>query len=226
MALMEIKIAPSWKIQLQQEFEQAYFAAIVEKIKTDIQQGISIYPAGGDIFRAFDLCTFENTKVVLLGQDPYHGPGQAHGLCFSVPEGIKIPPSLVNIYKELHNDIGFAIPNHGNLTNWARQGVLMLNTSLTVQAHQANSHSKIGWQIFTDAVIKKVSDAKEHVVFVLWGANARSKVGLIDTSKHLILQSAHPSPLSAHNGFWNNHHFSKINEYLLAHGNSVIDWQV
>lgn len=223
---MDVKITPSWRAKLQQEFEQPYFAAIVAKIKSDISQGITIYPKGSDMFRAFELCPFENTKVVLLGQDPYHGPGQAHGLCFSVQDGIKVPPSLVNIYKELHNDTGFIIPQHGNLSRWAEQGVLMLNTSLTVQAHQANSHSKIGWQIFTDAVIKKVSDEKEHVVFVLWGGNARSKVGLIDASKHLILQSAHPSPLSAHNGFWDNHHFSKINEYLTAHGSAPIDWQV
>lgn len=223
---MEVKIAPSWKARLQQEFEQPYFSAIVNKIRSDIQQGMTIYPKGSDMFRAFELCSFENTKVVLLGQDPYHGPGQAHGLCFSVQDGVKVPPSLVNIYKELHNDTGFVIPQHGNLSRWAEQGVLMLNTSLTVQAHQANSHSKIGWQIFTDAVIRKVSDEKEHVVFVLWGGNARSKVGLIDASKHLILQSAHPSPLSAHNGFWGNHHFSRINEYLVAHGSEPIDWQV
>ena len=223
---MEVKIAPSWKARLQQEFEQPYFSAIVNKIRSDIQQGMTIYPKGSDMFRAFELCSFENTKVVLLGQDPYHGPGQAHGLCFSVQDGVKVPPSLVNIYKELHNDTGFIIPQHGNLSRWAEQGVLMLNTSLTVQAHQANSHSKIGWQIFTDAVIRKVSDEKEHIVFVLWGGNARSKVGLIDASKHLILQSAHPSPLSAHNGFWGNHHFSRINEYLVAHGSEPIDWQV
>lgn len=223
---MEVKIAESWKKHLQQEFEQPYFAGIVAKIKSDIEQQITIYPRGSDIFRAFDLCSFENTKVVLLGQDPYHGPGQAHGLCFSVQEGVKVPPSLINIYKELHQDIGFSIPNHGNLSHWAEQGILMLNTSLTVQANQANSHSKIGWQIFTDAVIKKVSDAKQNVVFVLWGGNARSKANLIDTSKHLILQSAHPSPLSAHNGFWGNHHFSSINNYLQNHGLQAIDWQV
>ncbi len=223
---MEVKIAQSWKNQLQQEFEQDYFRGIVERVKSDISQGITIYPKGSDIFRAFDLCSFENTKVVLLGQDPYHGPGQAHGLCFSVPEGIRIPPSLVNIYKELHSDTGFTIPYYGNLTKWAEQGVLMLNTSLTVQAHQANSHSRIGWEKFTDAVIRKISEAKEHCVFVLWGGNARSKVGLIDASKHLILQSAHPSPLSAHNGFFGNRHFSKINEYLTANGLTPIDWQV
>lgn len=221
---MEVKIAPSWKAQLQQEFEQAYFQQLTQRIKADLQAGISIFPKGQDIFRAFDLCSFENLKVVLLGQDPYHGLGQANGLCFSVGLGIKLPPSLVNIYKELHNDIGCPIPMHGDLSPWARQGVLLLNTSLTVQAHNANSHSKIGWQIFTDAVIKRISDAKEHVVFILWGGNARSKVPLIDSTKHLILQSAHPSPLSAHNGFWGNRHFSKVNEYLIAHGLSPIDW--
>ncbi|MBL7707212.1 MAG: uracil-DNA glycosylase [Taibaiella sp.] len=223
---MKVNIAESWKQQLQGEFEQEYFHKITERIKQDIANGIQIYPNGKDIFRAFELCSFEDTKVVLLGQDPYHGPGQAHGLCFSVPEGIRIPPSLVNIYKELHNDTGFIIPSHGNLTKWATQGMLMLNTSLTVQAQQAGSHSKIGWERFTDAVIKKVSSGKDNVVFILWGGHARSKVALIDQNKHLVLQSAHPSPLSAHNGFFGNRHFSTCNDYLKAHGKAPIDWQV
>src|SRR6218665_2372078 len=163
---MKVNIAASWERQLHEEFEQEYFHKITERVKQDITHGIQIYPNGKDIFRAFELCSFEDTNVVLLGQDPYHGPGQAHGLCFSVPEGIRIPPSLVNIYKELHTDTGFIIPNHGNLSKWAEQGVLMLNTSLTVQAQQAGSHSKIGWERFTDAVIKTVSSGKENVVFI------------------------------------------------------------
>ncbi|OJV53769.1 MAG: uracil-DNA glycosylase [Bacteroidetes bacterium 43-16] len=223
---MKVKIAESWLRQLHEEFDQEYFQKITEKVKQDISSGIEVYPNGKDIFRAFELCSFEDTKVVLLGQDPYHGPGQAHGLCFSVPEGIRTPPSLVNIYKELHTDIGCIIPNHGNLSKWAAQGVLMLNTSLTVQAQQAGSHSKIGWERFTDSVIKKVSAGKENVVFILWGGHARSKAGLIDATKHLVLQSAHPSPLSAHNGFWGNKHFSTCNNYLVAHGKTPVDWQV
>lgn len=224
---MDVQIEQSWKQKLQEEFEQPYFGQIVERIKQDRQQGITLYPAGPDIFRAFELCPFDKVEVVLLGQDPYHGPGQAHGLCFSVRPGIKPPPSLVNIYKELATDIpGFNIPNHGFLESWAKEGVLMLNTSLTVQAGLANSHSKIGWEHFTNAVIHKVSQEKEQVVFILWGGNARSKKGLIDASKHCIIESAHPSPLSAYNGFFGSKPFSKTNAYLVAQGKKPIEWQV
>lgn len=224
---MDVKIEASWKHILKDEFEKPYFGQIVERIKQDRQQGITLYPAGTDIFRAFELCPFEQVKVVLLGQDPYHGFGQAHGLCFSVPKGVKPPPSLQNIYKELLTDIpGFVIPDHGFLESWAKQGVLMLNTSLTVQASLANSHAKIGWETFTNAVIETVSREKEHVVFILWGRNAQSKKSLIDTSKHLIIESAHPSPLSAYNGFFGSRPFSKTNAYLQVHGERPIDWQV
>ena len=223
---MEVQIEAGWKAALKAEFGQAYFVKIVQKIKQDIADGIIIYPEGRYIFNAFELCPFTETKVVILGQDPYHGPGQAHGLCFSVQDGIKPPPSLVNIYKELQTDTGFQIPNHGNLTKWAKQGVLLLNASLTVQAHKANSHSDIGWTNFTDVVIKTLSDQKKHLVFLLWGAYARKKKALIDREKHLILESAHPSPLSAYNGFFGNRHFSKTNEYMMAQGLGPIDWQL
>lgn len=224
---MEVQIENSWKQKLQKEFDKPYFKQIVDRIKADKQQGITLYPSGQDIFRAFELCPFDAVEVVLLGQDPYHGPGQAHGLCFSVRPGVKTPPSLVNIYKELVTDIpGFEIPNQGFLESWAKEGVLMLNTSLTVQAGLANSHSKIGWENFTNAVIEKVSQEKENIVFILWGGNARSKKGLIDTSKHCIIESAHPSPLSAYNGFFGSKPFSKTNAYLAAQGKKPINWQV
>lgn len=224
---MDVQIETSWKRKLKDEFEKPYFKQIADRIKQDREQGITLYPAGPDIFRAFELCPFDKVEVVLLGQDPYHGPGQAHGLCFSVRPGVKPPPSLANIYKELATDIpGFQIPNHGFLESWAKEGVLMLNTSLTVQAGMANSHSKIGWENFTNAVIEKVSQEKENIVFILWGGNARSKKGLIDTSKHCIIESAHPSPLSAYNGFFGSRPFSKTNAYLEAHGKKPIEWQV
>ncbi|WP_222165683.1 uracil-DNA glycosylase [Edaphocola aurantiacus] len=224
---MDVQIETSWKHKLKEEFEKPYFKQIVDRIKYDREQGITLYPAGQDIFRAFELCPFDKVEVVLLGQDPYHGPGQAHGLCFSVRPGVKPPPSLANIYKELVTDIpGFQIPNHGFLESWAKEGVLMLNTSLTVQASLANSHSKIGWENFTNAVIEKVSQEKENIVFILWGGNARSKKGLIDTTKHCIIESAHPSPLSAYNGFFGSRPFSKTNAYLEAHGKKPIEWQV
>lgn len=223
---MVFSIEESWSKKLKSEFGKAYFQILKNKIVADINAGITIYPKESDIFRAFDLCPFEHVKVVLLGQDPYHGIGQANGLCFSVQKDVAIPPSLKNIYKELQQDIGITYPLHGDLSGWAQQGVLMLNTSLTVQAQNANSHSKIGWVNFTDAVIKLVSEKKENIVFILWGANARSKIGLIDTTKHLILQSPHPSPLSAYHGFFGNRHFSHTNEYLKAHNKVPIDWSI
>ena len=185
-----------------------------------------IYPDMRDLYNCFRFTSFKDLRVVLLGQDPYHNVGQAHGLCFSVQDGIAFPPSLVNIFKELKSDLGFDIPKSGNLTKWANEGVLLMNTSLTVREHQANSHAKCGWAWFTDNVIKIISEQKENVVFILWGGNARSKKPLIDTSKHLVLECAHPSPLSAYNGFFGCKHFSKTNEYLLKHGLPPIDWDL
>ena len=223
---MNVKIDPSWKKVLQKEFNQSYFLNIVQHIKTEKAQKKTIYPTGNNIFNAFNLTPFENVKVVILGQDPYHGPGQAHGLCFSVLKGVDTPPSLQNIYKELNQDIGLPIPKHGELSNWAKQGVFLLNASLTVRASEPMSHSKIGWANFTDAVIKHLSDQKKNLVFILWGKFAQEKKSLIDDSKHLILSSAHPSPLSAHTGFFGSKHFSKTNEYLASHGIDPIDWQI
>ncbi len=221
---MDVKIEPSWKEVLKDEFKKPYFGQIVEHLKTEKEQGKTIYPPGSLIFHAFDATPFEAVKVVILGQDPYHGPRQAHGLSFSVQMGVPPPPSLVNIYKELHDDVGIPIPKHGHLEKWAQQGVLLLNASLTVRAGEPMSHSKIGWQHFTDAAIKKVSDLREHVVFILWGKFAQEKKALVDAKKHLILASAHPSPLSAKAGFFGNHLFSKTNTYLMQHGADPIDW--
>ena len=223
---MNVKIDPSWKKVLQKEFNQNYFSNIVQHLKTEKAQKKTIYPAGNNIFNAFNLTPFEKVKVVILGQDPYHGPGQAHGLCFSVLIGIDPPPSLQNIFKELNQDIGLPIPSHGDLTNWAKQGVFLLNASLTVRAAEPMSHSKIGWANFTDAVIKKLSAEKKNLVFILWGKFAQEKKILIDAEKHLILTSAHPSPLSAHTGFFGSKHFSATNEYLTRHGIDPIDWQL
>jgi uracil-DNA glycosylase len=223
---MNVAIEPSWKKQLQEEFDKTYFEQIVQFLKVEKQNGKIIYPLGSQIFNAFEQTPFDQVKVVILGQDPYHNPGQAHGLCFSVATGIAAPPSLVNIYKELKEDIGMPIPSHGNLEHWAKQGVLLLNASLTVEAHKPMSHSNIGWHHFTDAVIKKISEAKEHVVFILWGKFAQSKETMIDASKHLILKAAHPSPLSAYNGFFGCKHFSKTNSWLQQYGINTIDWSV
>ncbi len=211
---MKVNIEPGWYNVLKEEFEKTYFEKLVSFLKHEKQLGKVIYPEGKNIFRAFDLTPFEKVRVLLLGQDPYHGPGQAHGLCFSVQKGVKPPPSLVNIYKELHDDLGLEIPAHGDLSHWAGQGILMLNASLTVEAGKPMSHANIGWEIFTDAVIKKVSDEKEKVIFVLWGRFAQQKEILIDTQKHIILKAAHPSPFSASNGFFGCKHFSGINELL------------
>lgn len=211
---MKVNIEPGWYDVLKEEFEKPYFEKLVSFLKREKQLGKVIYPEGKNIFRAFDLTPFDKVRVLLLGQDPYHGPGQAHGLCFSVQKGIKPPPSLVNIYKELQDDVGLEIPVHGDLSHWAEQGVLMLNASLTVEAGKPMSHANIGWEIFTDAVIKKVSDEKEKVIFVLWGRFAQQKEMLIDTQKHIVLKAAHPSPFSANNGFFGCKHFSRINELL------------
>jgi len=223
---MSVKIEESWKKVLEDEFKKPYFKGIVEHLKTEKVQGKTIYPPGSMIFNAFDKTPFRKVRVVILGQDPYHGPGQAMGLSFSVPRGVPPPPSLINIFKELQDDVGIAQPSHGDLTKWAEQGVLLLNASLTVRAGEPMSHSKIGWHIFTDAVITTISRDLEDVVFLLWGKFAQEKVSLINTGKHHILKSAHPSPLSAKNGFFGSHHFSKTNQYLMKKGHHPIDWAI
>ncbi len=220
---MEVKIETSWKEILKEEFSKEYFTKLVNFIKVELTQ-YQIFPKGKDIFNAFKFCPFHQVKIVIIGQDPYHGDHQAHGLCFSVPDGIILPPSLVNIYKELKSDTGKPISKSGNLEHWAKQGILMLNATLTVRAHQAGSHQNKGWETFTDTVIKKISEEKENVVFILWGAFAQSKEKMIDTKKHFILKSAHPSPLSAYNGFFGNKHFSKTNKYLKEKGLKEIEW--
>lgn len=220
---MKVQIEESWKQQLQEEFEKPYFEALTHFVKNEYAQGV-VYPPGKLIFNAFNLCPFDRVKVVIIGQDPYHGPGQAHGLCFSVNDGIAFPPSLVNIFKELKNDMGVEKPASGNLTRWAEQGVLMLNATLTVRAHQAGSHQRQGWETFTDAVIRKLAEERDHLVFILWGGYAQRKGAFIDRNRHLVLASAHPSPLSAYNGFFGNKHFSRTNEYLIAHGEQPIVW--
>jgi uracil-DNA glycosylase len=223
---MEVKIEAGWKEILKTEFSKDYFQQIAAFLKTEKAQGKTIYPPGGLIFNAFDKTPFDKLKVVILGQDPYHGPGQAHGLCFSVPDGVPPPPSLVNIYKELHTDIGLPIAKTGNLTPWAEQGVFLLNAVLTVRANEPASHSKIGWMEFTDAVIRKISDKKEGVVFLLWGRFAHEKQVLIDETKHHVLKAAHPSPFSADKGFFGCKHFSKTNELLARRELDAVDWRV
>ncbi len=223
---MDVKIEPSWKEILKDEFNKPYFEQIVLHLKTERAQGKTIYPPGQFIFNAFNTTAFDEVKVVILGQDPYHGPGQAHGLCFSVQNGVPPPPSLVNIFKELHADIGIEFPQNGNLAKWAQHGVFLLNASLTVRAAEPMSHAKIGWATFTDTVIKKISEMKEHVVFMLWGKFAQEKRVLIDETKHLILRSVHPSPLSASGGFFGCKHFSKANEYLVSKGIDPVDWSL
>lgn len=224
--MAEVHIAADWKKALSDEFSKDYFEEIVAFLKHEKQAGKTIYPAGPNIFHAFEAAPLHKVKVVILGQDPYHGPGQAHGLSFSVQRGVKPPPSLVNIFKEIHNDLGLPMPTHGNLEHWAKQGVLLLNAALTVEAHKANSHAHIGWHRFTDAVIKTVSDERPHVVFMLWGKFAQGKAELIDKKKHLILMSAHPSPYSADHGFFGSHPFSKANAWLEAHGMEPVDWSL
>jgi len=221
---MKVAIHPSWKKELADEFEKDYFKNLTEFVKAEYNAN-TCYPKGSDIFSAFDHSTFSNTKVVILGQDPYHGVGQANGLSFSVNDGIQSPPSLQNIFKEIEHDLGKPVPNSGNLERWANQGVLLLNATLTVRAHQAGSHQKKGWEQFTDRVIEIISSEKENVVFLLWGGYAKKKGAKIDSSKHLILTSGHPSPLSANRGYWfGNKHFSKANTYLKENGKEPIDW--
>jgi len=223
---MNVKIEESWKQILKDEFDKPYFCQIPNHLKTEKEQRKKIFPPGSQIFNAFDTTPFDKVKVVILGQDPYHGPGQAHGLCFSVPQGIAKPPSLINIFKELHDDIGIPIPDHGNLTHWAEQGVFLLNASLTVRSGEPMSHSKIGWAEFTDTVIKKISEKKKNIVFIFWGKFAQEKRILVDENKHVVLRAAHPSPLSAYNGFFGCKHFSKTNEYLVKNGIDPINWSL
>lgn len=219
----DVRIESSWKNVLEEQFEAPYWGELSVFVKAEYQQ-TTVYPPPKLIFNAFDLCPFEKVKVVILGQDPYFGKGQAHGLCFSVPEGMPTPPSLANIYKEIESDTGAAPKKNGNLEHWATQGVLLLNATLTVRAGQAGSHQGKGWEQFTTAAIQKLSEEREHIVFLLWGRYAKEKKSLINWSKHLVLTAAHPSPLSAHSGFFGCKHFSKTNEYLRAHNQTLIEW--
>lgn len=223
---MDVAIENSWKERLIAEFDKPYFIQVTEFLKKELKSGKVIYPPGKLIFNAFACTPFQEVKVVIIGQDPYHNPGQAHGLSFSVQDGVAPPPSLVNIFKEIQSDLGLQFSGTGNLEKWAKQGVLLLNASLTVEANNPMSHSKVGWHLFTDEVIRQVSAGKEHVVFLLWGRFAQNKETLIDSSKHLILKSAHPSPLSAYNGFFGCRHFSKANAWLHQHGIPEIDWSL
>lgn len=221
--MSDVKIEESWKKRLNNEFSAPYFSHLIEFIKEE-KKTHAVFPPGPLIFNAFDKCPFDETKVVIIGQDPYHGVGQAHGLCFSVPSGVKPPPSLVNIFKELKSDIDKDIPSSGNLEHWASQGVLLLNATLTVRSNTAGSHQNRGWEEFTDAAIRALNDEKENLVFLLWGAYAQKKGSFIDTKKHLVLKAAHPSPFSAYNGFMGCKHFSKTNEYLESKGIAPVKW--
>jgi uracil-DNA glycosylase len=220
---MDVKIEASWRKRLQGEFKKEYFKELVQFVKSEYQSH-KVYPPGKEIFNAFDHCPFDQTKVVVIGQDPYHGSGQAHGLCFSVNDGVTMPPSLLNVFKEIKNDLDLPIPPNGSLVRWADQGVLLLNATLTVRASTPGSHQNKGWETFTDAVIKAVSDEKENVVFLLWGSYAQKKGAIIDKRKHHVLESAHPSPFAAHRGFFGNKHFSKTNAYLTSEDIDTIDW--
>ncbi|MGB3589287.1 MAG: uracil-DNA glycosylase [Tunicatimonas sp.] len=220
---MDVRIAPSWKEKLADEFNKPYFVSLAEFLRSEYKNQV-VYPPGKEIFRAFDLTPFDQVKVVILGQDPYHGPKQANGLAFSVRDGITKPPSLINIFKEIKNEYDKPIPDSGNLERWAQQGVLLINSTLTVRARQAGSHQKKGWEQFTDAVIQKVSDEQENIVFLLWGAYAQKKGAIIDESKHHVLKSAHPSPFAADRGFFGNEHFKQANEYLKQQGKEEIEW--
>ena len=222
---MDVQIEQSWKQHLAPEFEKPYFVKLTKFVRQEYRT-TTCYPPGKLIFNAFNLCPYDKAKVVIIGQDPYHGPGQAHGLCFSVNDGVPFPPSLQNIFKEIQTDLGTPVPQSGNLTRWAEQGVLLLNATLTVRAHQAGSHQRQGWEEFTDAAIKALAEGREHLVFILWGSYAQKKGAFIDRSRHLVLASAHPSPLSAFHGFFGNKHFSKTNEFLIANGLEPIDWQI
>lgn len=221
--MMNLIQEPTWRQQLQSEFDQPYFQSLAQFVVHQYQT-TTVYPPQRLIFSAFDACPFDQVKVVILGQDPYHEPNQAHGLCFSVQDGVRFPPSLRNIFKELDNDLAISAPQSGDLMRWAKQGVLLLNATLTVCAHEAGSHQNKGWERFTDAVIHRLAEQKEGLVFILWGSYAQRKGEFIDTHKHLVLRSVHPSPLSAHRGFFGNHHFSLTNEYLEQRGQSTIDW--
>ena len=216
-------ITNDWLTALGGEFHKPYYRQLFEFVKNEYNTTV-VFPPADDIFNAFHLTPLSKVKVVILGQDPYHNVGQAHGLCFSVKPDVEIPPSLVNIYQELHDDLGCRIPNNGYLVKWAKQGVLLLNATLTVRAHQAGSHQRRGWEEFTDAAIRALAEQREHLVFILWGAYAQKKGAFIDRSRHLVLTSVHPSPLSAHNGFFGNRHFSRTNEYLQQHGQTPIEW--
>lgn len=221
---MNVKINDSWAERLGNEFAQPYFSQLTDFVRHEYAT-TTCYPPGRLIFNAFNLCPFDSVKVVIIGQDPYHEAGQAMGLSFSVPDGVAMPPSLQNIFKEIQGDLGIGVPQSGNLTRWAEQGVLLLNATLTVRAHQAGSHQRHGWERFTDAAISRLSEGREHLVFILWGGYARSKASLIDRSRHLVLESVHPSPLSANRGGWfGNHHFSRCNDYFAGHGMDPINW--
>ena len=220
---MNVKIEQSWKDALATEFDKEYFIKLTDFVRAEYLSGRTVYPAPKDIFNAFNLCPLDRVKVVIIGQDPYHEPGQAHGLCFSVLPPTAVPPSLVNIYKEIESDLGRKSVTNGDLTYWANQGVLLLNATLTVRAHAAASHAGHGWEEFTDAVIRTVA-ARENIVYMLWGSYAQKKAGFVDIQKNLVLRSAHPSPLSAYRGFFGNRHFSQANEYLVSHGKSPIEW--
>lgn len=220
---MNVKIHPSWNQELAEEWEKPYFAQLVHFVRNEYRSQ-AVFPPGKQIFAAFDSTPFASVKVVILGQDPYHEPGQAHGLCFSVNDGVPFPPSLQNIFKEVHDDTGAPIPASGNLTRWAQQGVLLLNATLTVRQGVAGSHQGQGWEAFTDAVIQHLSDSREHLVFILWGSFAIRKGSHINRMRHLVLTSPHPSPLSAYRGFFGNHHFSQANAYLAQHGQTPIQW--
>ena len=222
---MDVTIEPTWKEAPQDEFSKEYFEKLTSFVKEEYRKG-AVYPAPKNIFRAFDLCPFSAVKVVVLGQDPYHGPGQANGLCFAVGKDVPLPPSLQNIFKELESDLGKPLEHRtGDLERWAKQGVLLLNATLTVRAREAGSHQEEGWEHFTDAVIRALSDRREHLVFMLWGNYAKAKGAHIDRSKHLVLEAAHPSPFSAHSGFFGCKHFSRANAYLKEHGEDPIDWR-
>ena len=220
---MDVRIDESWKEHLQAEFDKPYFKVLTDFVREEYSRG-TVYPPGRLIFNAFDLCSFDKVKVVIIGQDPYHEPGQAHGLCFSVNDGVPFPPSLRNIFKEISDDLGKPVSESGDLTRWARQGVLLLNATLTVRAGMAGSHQGHGWEEFTDAVIRELNITRTGLVFILWGGYAKKKGSMMDRSRHLVLSSAHPSPLSAYNGFFGNHHFSQTNKWLHEHGETPLDW--
>lgn len=221
-----VNLEASWLNHLEHEFSKDYMVNLKSFLQTELESGKVIYPHGKDIFNAFNLATFNNLKVVVIGQDPYHGPGQAHGLSFSVKPGVRVPPSLVNIYKELQDDVGMSIPTHGHLESWAKQGVLLLNSTLTVERSKAASHQKKGWEEFTDTVIDVINKEKENIVFLLWGSPAQRKGARVDQSKHLVLKAPHPSPLSAYRGFFGCKHFSQANKYLESKGIAAINWQI